>query len=106
MDGFYTIAEVCRLLHVSRETLRNRLEDSIAGGVERTRGPVRFSRPRGQKVLTAALPEALAHEVLEKGVELSVAIDKFAGEAGIRDAQASAAKAECVHSSYSNLRTK
>jgi non-canonical (house-cleaning) NTP pyrophosphatase len=25
--------------------------------------------------------------VLEKGVELSVAIDKFSGEAGIRDAQ-------------------
>ena len=22
MDGFYTIAEVCKLLHVSRETLR------------------------------------------------------------------------------------
>jgi inosine/xanthosine triphosphatase len=33
------------------------------------------------------LPEALVHEVLEKGVELSVAIDKFAGEAGIRDEQ-------------------
>jgi inosine/xanthosine triphosphatase len=33
------------------------------------------------------LPEALTLEVLEKGVELSVAIDKFAGEAGIRDAQ-------------------
>lgn len=33
------------------------------------------------------IPETLAHEVLEKGVELSVAIDKFAGEAGIRDAQ-------------------
>jgi inosine/xanthosine triphosphatase len=33
------------------------------------------------------LPEALAHEVLEKGVELSVAIDKFAGAVGIRDAQ-------------------
>jgi inosine/xanthosine triphosphatase len=33
------------------------------------------------------IPEALAHEVLEKGVELSVAIDKFAGESGIRDAQ-------------------
>jgi inosine/xanthosine triphosphatase len=33
------------------------------------------------------IPEALAHEVLERGVELSVAIDKFAGEAGIRDAQ-------------------
>jgi inosine/xanthosine triphosphatase len=33
------------------------------------------------------IPETLAHEVLEKGVELSVAIDKFAGEVGIRDAQ-------------------
>ena len=33
------------------------------------------------------LPEALAHEVLENGVELSVAIDKFAGAVGIRDAQ-------------------
>ena len=33
------------------------------------------------------LPEALAHEVLENGVELSVAIDRFAGAAGIRDAQ-------------------
>jgi inosine/xanthosine triphosphatase len=33
------------------------------------------------------LPEALAHEVLEKGVELAVAIDSFAGAIGIRDAQ-------------------
>ena len=42
------------------------------------------------------LPEALAHEVLENGLELSVAIDRFAvvsdparfaGAAGIRDAQ-------------------
>lgn len=33
------------------------------------------------------LPEALAHEVLENGVELAVAIDRFAGAAGIRDAQ-------------------
>jgi len=33
------------------------------------------------------LPQALAHEVLENGVELSVAIDKFAGAVGIRDAQ-------------------
>jgi inosine/xanthosine triphosphatase len=33
------------------------------------------------------LPETLAHEVLENGVELSVAIDKFAGAVGIRDAQ-------------------
>jgi inosine/xanthosine triphosphatase len=33
------------------------------------------------------LPPALAHEVLGKGVELSSAIDKFAGMAGIRDRQ-------------------
>ena len=33
------------------------------------------------------IPAALAHEVLEKGVELSVAIDKFAGDVGIRNAQ-------------------
>jgi inosine/xanthosine triphosphatase len=33
------------------------------------------------------LPEALAYEVLEKGVELAVAIDRFAGAVGIRDAQ-------------------
>jgi len=33
------------------------------------------------------LPPALAHEVLDKGVELADAIDKFAGIAGIRDNQ-------------------
>jgi inosine/xanthosine triphosphatase len=33
------------------------------------------------------LPEALAREVLDRGVELSAAIDAFAGEKGIRDAQ-------------------
>jgi non-canonical (house-cleaning) NTP pyrophosphatase len=33
------------------------------------------------------LPEALAQEVLENGTELAVAIDKFAGEVGIRDGQ-------------------
>ena|ERR1700674_2449229 len=33
------------------------------------------------------LPEALAHEVLENGVELALAIDQFAGAVGIRDAQ-------------------
>jgi inosine/xanthosine triphosphatase len=33
------------------------------------------------------LPEALAHAVLENGVELAVAIDRFAGVVGIRDAQ-------------------
>src|SRR5258708_14736201 len=33
------------------------------------------------------LPDALAHEVLENGVELAAAIDRFAGAIGIRDAQ-------------------
>jgi inosine/xanthosine triphosphatase len=33
------------------------------------------------------VPEALAQEVLDRGVELGVAIDSFAGAAGIRDAQ-------------------
>ena len=33
------------------------------------------------------IPAALAQEVLENGVELSVAIDRFAGAVGIRDAQ-------------------
>jgi inosine/xanthosine triphosphatase len=33
------------------------------------------------------LPEELAHEVLERGFELSDAIDKFAGAVGIRDGQ-------------------
>jgi inosine/xanthosine triphosphatase len=33
------------------------------------------------------IPSALAQEVLENGIELSVAIDRFAGAVGIRDAQ-------------------
>jgi inosine/xanthosine triphosphatase len=33
------------------------------------------------------VPEVLAHEVLENGVELAAAIDRFAGAVGIRDAQ-------------------
>lgn len=33
------------------------------------------------------LPEALAEEVLSRGTELSAAIDRFAGEVGIRDGQ-------------------
>lgn len=33
------------------------------------------------------IPEALAVEVLDKGIELGVAIDIFAGEKGVRDAQ-------------------
>ena len=34
-----------------------------------------------------ALPEPLVKKVVDEGVELSVAIDEFAGEKGIRDAQ-------------------
>jgi inosine/xanthosine triphosphatase len=41
-----------------------------------------FGRSGGIEV-----PQALAVEVLERGVELSVAIDRFAGGKGIRDAQ-------------------
>jgi prophage maintenance system killer protein len=48
-------------LEVSRQALRQQLEESIGHGPGRTQGPVRFSRPRGQKVLSSALPEALAH---------------------------------------------
>jgi inosine/xanthosine triphosphatase len=33
------------------------------------------------------IPEELAREVLDRGVELSIAIDRFAGAVGIRDAQ-------------------
>lgn len=33
------------------------------------------------------VPEVVAEEVADRGVELSVAIDRFAGEVGIRDAQ-------------------
>jgi inosine/xanthosine triphosphatase len=33
------------------------------------------------------MPDALAAEVIERGTELSVAIDAYAGEKGIRDAQ-------------------
>ena len=33
------------------------------------------------------VPEVVAEEVIDRGVELSVAIDRFAGEVGIRDAQ-------------------
>jgi inosine/xanthosine triphosphatase len=33
------------------------------------------------------MPEALAAEVIDRGTELSVAIDAYAGEQGIRDAQ-------------------
>jgi inosine/xanthosine triphosphatase len=33
------------------------------------------------------IPESLAHEVLDNGIELSAEVDRFAGAVGIRDAQ-------------------
>jgi prophage maintenance system killer protein len=48
-------------LGVSREALRQQLEESIGHGPGGAYGPVRFSQPRGQKVLSSALPEALAY---------------------------------------------
>ena len=33
------------------------------------------------------VPEVVAEEVVDRGIELSVAIDRFAGQVGIRDAQ-------------------
>lgn len=33
------------------------------------------------------IPESIAEEVIDRGIELSIVIDRFAGEAGIRDAQ-------------------
>jgi hypothetical protein len=52
-------------LGVSREALRRELEETIGHGPGGTYGPVRFSQPRGQKVLRSALPEALAHGTTE-----------------------------------------
>jgi prophage maintenance system killer protein len=48
-------------LGISREALRRQLEEGVGHGPGGSYGPVRFSRPRGQKVLSSALPEALAH---------------------------------------------
>jgi ATP-dependent Clp protease ATP-binding subunit ClpC len=59
--GEGTGVSVLDRLDVSREALRQQLEDSIGHGPGRTDGPIRFSCPRGQKVLSSALPEALAH---------------------------------------------
>jgi prophage maintenance system killer protein len=54
-------------LGVSQDALRRQVEESIGEGPGGTYGPVRFSRPRGQKVLSSALPEALAHGTAEIG---------------------------------------
>jgi inosine/xanthosine triphosphatase len=68
-------------LDVIEEGARRRVFlESWAYVTDGTRG--HFGRSGGVE-----LPEALAYEVLDQGVELSVAIDKFAGAVGIRDAQ-------------------
>jgi inosine/xanthosine triphosphatase len=59
---------------------RRVLLESWAYVTDGTRG--HYGRSGGVEI-----PEALARDVLEDGVELSVAIDRFAGAVGIRDAQ-------------------
>jgi hypothetical protein len=48
------------LLGVSLEDLRRQLHHGLAPGHQTPAGPIRPSRPRGQKALSSALPEALA----------------------------------------------
>ena len=48
------------LLGVSLEDLRRQLHDSLGHGQATTAGPIHPSRPRGQKALNSALPDALA----------------------------------------------
>lgn len=72
--------ELLRHSALKQNVTRRVFLESWAYVTDGTQG--RFGRSGGIE-----LPEALAHEVLENGVELSVAIDRFAGGAGIRDAQ-------------------
>jgi len=65
---------------IQEDTDRRVFLESWAYVTDGTRG--HFGRSGGIE-----LPETLAHEVLDRGVELSVAIDRFAGAVGIRDAQ-------------------
>jgi hypothetical protein len=53
-----------RALHrlgISPDALRHQVEESLQPGQATPAGPIRPSRPRGQKVLSSALPEALAY---------------------------------------------
>lgn len=53
-----------RALHklgISLHALRHQIEESLQPGQTVPGGPIRPSRPRGQKVLSSALPEALAY---------------------------------------------
>jgi inosine/xanthosine triphosphatase len=72
--------ELLRHAAVKQNGRRCVLLESWAYVTDGTRG--HYGRSGGVE-----LPDALAQEVLENGVELSVAIDKFAGAVGIRDAQ-------------------
>jgi inosine/xanthosine triphosphatase len=65
---------------VQEQSRRRVLLESWAYVTDGTRG--HYGRSGAIEV-----PDELAREVLENGVELSAAIDRFAGEAGIRDAQ-------------------
>jgi len=65
---------------VNADGVRRVFLESWAFVTDGTRGY--FGRSGGVEI-----PEALAREVLENGIELSAAIDTFAGAVGIRDAQ-------------------
>jgi hypothetical protein len=54
-------------LGISLDALRQQVEESIGRGQGAPAGPIRPSRPRGQKVLNAALPEALVHDTTDMG---------------------------------------
>ena len=72
--------ELLRHSGLQQNGLRRVFLESWAYASDGTRG--HYGRSGGIE-----LPEALAHEVLENGVELAEAIDRFAGAIGIRDAQ-------------------
>jgi hypothetical protein len=56
-------------LGISLDVLRQQVEDGIEPGPGSLAGPVRPSRPRGLKVLNAALPEALGLGTTDMGTE-------------------------------------
>jgi inosine/xanthosine triphosphatase len=72
--------ELMRHSDLRASVVRRVFLESWAYVTDSTRG--HFGRSGGIEV-----PEALAQQVIENGVELSAAIDRFAGGAGIRDAQ-------------------
>jgi inosine/xanthosine triphosphatase len=80
LEGGLDVVKSGRELEESQGSPRRVFLESWAYVTDGVRG--HFGRSGGVEI-----PELLAHEVLDQGVELSVAIDRFAGAVGIRDAQ-------------------